>query len=109
MAVTKYTLVCRIAAGLKLNKRKYNGITTSIIQAHVEGVDLGEFCHSLNSVLYAVCLQNQTRVQGRPYPACKNRDFTVGLKIYRENRICPASLYNSGYNMKVNRLNTTIA
>ena len=92
MAVTKYTLVCRIAAGLKLNKRKYNGITTSIIQAHVEGVDLGEFCRSLSRVLYAVCLQNQTRVQGRRYPACKNRDFTVGLKLYREHRICPVSL-----------------
>ena len=42
MIVTKYIHVCRIATRLKRNMRKYNGITLSILPAHVEGVDIGD-------------------------------------------------------------------
>ena len=39
----------------------------------VEGVDNGDFCRSLGMVLYAVYLQNQTRVEGRRDLECEHR------------------------------------
>jgi len=41
MVVTKYTHVCRIATRMKRNMRKCIGITIGILQAHVEGVEIG--------------------------------------------------------------------
>jgi len=42
MVVTKYMHVCRIATRLKRNMRKYSGITIGILQAHVEGFEIGQ-------------------------------------------------------------------
>jgi len=55
MVVTKYMHVCRIATRLKRNMRKYIGITIGILQAHVEGVHIGDIlprpqCSSLGYV-----------------------------------------------------------
>ena len=43
MIVTTHMRVFRTATRLKRDVRKYNGISIGILQAHVEGVDLGDF------------------------------------------------------------------
>jgi hypothetical protein len=73
MVVTKYISICGIAIRLKRNMLKCNGITISILQAHVEGFDIGDILQLPHYSSLCSMPSEPTGVQGRRDPACENR------------------------------------
>ena len=73
-----------------------------------KGSILVTFCRRLRIVVYVVSLQNLLGYKEDEILHVRTWVFSVGLRQYREHRICPASRYNSSYAMKVNRLNITV-
>jgi hypothetical protein len=71
--------------------RKYNGIAVGILQAHVEGVDNGEFCRSVSIIIYAVGQKKLLVYKEDIIVEVRTGVLSVGLKHYRAHRICPAS------------------
>jgi hypothetical protein len=75
---------------------------------HITGIcRRGRYSCRFRIGLYAVCLLNQSRVQGRRNVS--TADFTVVVKKYRVHKICPFLRHSSGYDATVNGLISTIA
>ena len=65
--------MCRIATRMKRSMWKYSGITIGILQAHVEGVYIGDILPRPQCISLGCVTSDPTGVQGRRDPACESR------------------------------------